>query len=126
MVKDEPSLVLQTPTNNNQIVLAKEPLPTGEAAFKKYCKVSITRNKQQHKTHVCIGCHLLTNCSIGNIKFHSKENHLLVWLKKECIFMEADSLGTDRPVTIGYFTKSIHAHPHIQLPRQSHRPAHAG
>jgi len=33
------------------------------------------------------------------------ENHLLAWLKKERIFIEADSLGTDRPVTIGYFTK---------------------
>ncbi len=29
----------------------------------------------------------------------------MAWLKKERIFIEADSLGTDRPVTIGYFTK---------------------
>ncbi len=105
MLKDEPSLVLRAPNNDNQIVLAKDSLPTGETAFKKYCKVNITRNKQQCKTHVCVGCHLLTNRSIGNIKFHSAENHLLAWLKKERIFIEADNLGTGRPVTIGYFTK---------------------
>jgi len=105
MLKDEPSLVLRTPTNDAQIVIAKDSLPTGETAFKKYCKVNITRNEKQRQTHVCVGCHLLTNRSIGNIKFHSAENHLLAWLKKERIFIEADSLGTDRPVTIGYFTK---------------------
>jgi len=103
MLKDESSLVLRTPNNNSQIVLATQSLLTGEAAFKKYCKVSVTRNKQHCQTHVCIGCHLLTNHSISNIKFHSAENHLLAWLKWACIFIKADSLVTDRLVTIGYF-----------------------
>jgi len=47
----------------------------------------------------------MSNCSLGNIKFKSKESHLLTWLKKEYVFIESDGLGTDRPVTIGYFTQ---------------------
>jgi len=113
MLKDESSLVLRTSNNDSQIVLATQSLPTGEAAFKKYCKVSVTRNEQHRQTHVCIGCHLLSNRSIGNIKFHSAENHLLAWLKKARIFIEADSLGTDRPVTIGYFTQIAATFTHL-------------
>jgi len=113
MLKDESSLVLRTPNNDSQIILATQSLPTGEVAFKKYFKVSVTRNEQHRQTHVCIGCHLLTNRSIGNIKFHSAENHLLAWLKRERIFIEANSLGTDRPVTISYFTKIASTFTHL-------------
>jgi len=38
-------------------------------------------------------------------KFQSTEGNLLDWLKKECVFIESDSLKTDCQVTIGYFTK---------------------
>jgi len=48
---------------------------------------------------------VLSARSLGNIKFKSNDNHLLAWLKKARVFIEADSLGTERPVTIGYFTK---------------------
>jgi len=48
---------------------------------------------------------MLSNHSISNIKFNSKDNQLLTWLKKEQVFLESDSLGVDQPVTIGYLTK---------------------
>jgi len=48
---------------------------------------------------------VLSNRTLGNIKFRSPDGNLLAWLKKEKIFLESDSLGIDRPVTIGYFTK---------------------
>jgi len=105
MLKDKSSLVLRTPSNDQQLVLASDRLPTGEKAFKQFFKVSTTRNDNKNQTHVCIGCHVLSDRSLGNIKFRSKDNHLLAWIKKANIFIEADSLGTDRPVTIGYFTK---------------------
>jgi len=54
---------------------------------------------------VCIGCHILCNQSLGNIKFQSPEGNHLTWLKKECIFLESDTMGINHPVTIGYFTK---------------------
>jgi len=105
MIKDEPSLVLRTPSNDNQIVLATTSVPKGETEFKKYFKVSTTRIERQNQMQVCIGCHVLSNRSLGNIKFRSTDGHLLAWLKKERIFLESDMLGIERPVTIGYFTK---------------------
>jgi len=93
MIKDEPSLVLRTPTNDQQIDLATMPLPAGEKAFKKYCTVLTPRSERQNQNHVCIGCYVLSNQSLGSIKFHSNENHLLAWLKKAKVFIELDSLG---------------------------------
>jgi len=80
-------------------------LPAREKAFKQFCTVSTPRAERQNQNHVCIGCHVLSNRSLGSIKFHSTDNHLLTWLKKAKVFIESDSLGTDRPVTVGYFTK---------------------
>jgi len=105
MIRDEPSLVLRTFTNDEQIVIASESLPSGEKAFKEYFKVSTTRIEKQNQTHICIGCFVLSNRSISSIKFNSTDNHFLTWLKKERVFVESDSLGVDRPVTIGHFTK---------------------
>jgi len=105
MIKDEPSLVLRTPNNAEQIEIISARLPMGKTEFKKFFKVSTTRVDKQQQTHVCIGCHVLSNRSLGNIKFQSKENHLLTWLKKARVFIEADSLGIERPTMIGYFMK---------------------
>jgi len=105
LLKDESLLVLWTPNNDDQIVLDSASLLIGEKAFKKFFKVSTPQATKQNQTHVCIGCQVLSNCTLGNIKFRSPEGNLLAWLKKEKIFVESDSLGIDRPVTIGYFTK---------------------
>jgi len=105
MIKDEPSLVLCTANNDNQIVLASESIPTGEKAFKQFFHVSTPRAERQHASHVCIGCRVLSNRTLGNIKFHSPETHLLAWLKKAKVFIESDTLGIERPVTVGYLTK---------------------
>jgi len=48
---------------------------------------------------------MMTDCSLGNIKFCSNDPHLLSWLKRERVFLESDGLGTDRLITISYFTK---------------------
>ncbi len=105
MLKDEPSLVLRTPTNDKQIIIASDSLPTGEKEFKQYCKVSTARSERSQSSHVCIGCHVMSDRSLGNIKFRSNAKNLLTWLKQERVFLESDGLGTERPVTIGYFTK---------------------
>jgi len=105
MIKDESSLVLRTASNDKQILLASDSIPTGESEFKKFFKVTTLRNDKQGKSHVCIGCHVLSDRSLGNIKFHSADNNLLDWLKKEHVFLESDSLGIDRPVTVGHFVK---------------------
>jgi len=105
MLKDKPSLVISTATNDKQIDLASAPIPAGENEFKKFFKVSTLQVEKQKQMHVCIRCYVLSNRSIGNIQFQSTDNHLLNWLKKERVFIEADSLGIDHPVTISYFTK---------------------
>jgi len=105
LLKDEPSLVLCTASNDEQIVLSSAPIPTGETAFKKFFKVSTTRIEKQNSTNVCIGCYVLSDRSLSHIKFKSPENNLLTWLKKERIFLDSDSLGIERPTTIGYFTQ---------------------
>jgi len=40
IIKDEPSLVLQTANNDKQLALISESLPTGEKAFKQFFTVS--------------------------------------------------------------------------------------
>jgi len=105
ILKDEPSLVLQTQNNEKQIILVSELLPTQEADFKKFFKVTTIHLEHQNKMQVCIGCHVLSNHSLSNIKFCSPDGNFVPWLKCECIFLESDSLGIDCPVTIGYFTK---------------------
>jgi len=105
MIKDKPSLVLRTPSNDQKIVIMSALLPTREADFKKYFKVSNPRSEKTNPLHICIGCHVLSNCSLGKIKHQSNDGNLLAWLKRECVYLEAYNLGIDRPVTIGHFTK---------------------
>ncbi len=92
MLKDEPSLVLCTPTNDQQIELAMVPLPTGEKAFKQFFCVSTPCAERMNTTHVCISCHMLSNRSLSSIKFHSTDSHLLAWLKKAKVFIEHQSV----------------------------------
>jgi len=113
MLKDKPSLVLWTAANNKQIDLVSAVIPTGKNEFKKFFKVSTTRNEKQNKMHICISCHVLSNWTLGNIKFQSTDGNLLAWLKKEKIFIESDSLGINRLVTIGYFTKIASSFTHL-------------
>jgi len=113
MIKDKPSLVLCTFNNDEQIVLTLASLLSGEKSFKKYFKVRMTRIEKQSQTHVCIGCYVLSNCSLSSIKFNSMENHLLTWLKKECVFIKSYSLGVNCPITIGYFMKIVSELTHL-------------
>jgi len=105
MLKHESSLVLCTSENDLQVILATTSLPTGKSEFQKYFTVSTSRIVTKNQSNVCIGCHVVSDRSLGQIKFQSKDNHFLAWLKQERIFIESDSLGTDRPITIGYLTK---------------------
>jgi len=105
MLKDEPSLVLCTESNDEQIVLSSASIPSSEKTFKKFFKVSTTRVEKQNSTNVCIGCYVLSDRSLSQIKFKSPDSHLLTWLKKERIFVDSDSLGIERPTTIGHFTQ---------------------
>ncbi len=56
---------------------------------------------------------MLSNRTLGNIKFQSPDGNLLAWLKKEKIFIELDNLGIDHLVTIRHFTKNNSTLTHI-------------
>jgi len=105
MLKDKSSLVIHTPENDKQVILATTPLPTGKSEFQKFFTVSTSQIIMKNQSNVCIGCQVLSNCSLGQIKFQSKDNHFLAWLKQAWIFIESDSLGIDCPITISYLTK---------------------
>jgi len=105
MLKDKSSLVLCTPDNEQQIILASTPTPTNKIDFQKFFTVSTMRIVTKNQSNVCIGCRLLSERSLSNIKFKSPNKNLLAWLKQAQVFIESDSLGTARPVTIGYLTK---------------------
>jgi len=105
MLKDKLSLVLCTASNDEQIVLSLVSILMGETTFKKFFKVSTTCMEKQNSTTVCIGCYMLSNHSLSQIKFKSPDNHLLTWLKKEHIFVDSDSLGIERLTMIGYITQ---------------------
>jgi len=113
LLKDEQSLVLRTPSNDQQLILNTQVIPTGEKAFKQFFTVSTPRAERQKQQYVCIGCHVLSNRTISNIKFHSETTNLLDWLKKNKVFLESDHLGIERPITIGYFSKIAPEHTHL-------------
>jgi len=61
--------------------------------------------------HIIIGCCLLSKRSIHEIKFDTTMTKQFIdWLKREKIFIESDSLGITKTMTIGYLTK---LHPRI-------------
>jgi len=73
----------------------------------------MTRIERKNQSQVCIGCHVLSNRSLGNIKFCSQDVYLLTWLKKERVFLESDNLGNHCPTMIGYFTKIAGTYMHL-------------
>jgi len=83
MLKDKLSLVLCSSGNNQQIILATMPLPTSKPEFHNssmYWQLALLPRISQ--MYACIGCKLLSNCTLSSIKFKSSINHLLAWLKQ--------------------------------------------
>jgi len=58
------------------------------------------------KPHIIVGCHLMSECTVQEIKFDTtKTTKFLDWLQKEKIFIEFDSLGIKKTTTVSYLTK---------------------
>ncbi len=82
ILKDKLSLVLCTPKNDQQIILATTPIPTNKTKFQKFFNVSTTHIITKNQSNICVSCHLLSNQSLSSIKFKSMNNHLLAWLNQ--------------------------------------------
>jgi len=103
--KYEPSIVVVNPTTNAQIVLSTTPLPTNEDEFKKFFTITTDARATTNQQRVVIGCTLLSERTITEIKFDRTKPELLEWMKNQKIFVESDSLGVNKTTTIGYLTR---------------------
>jgi len=104
LTKYEPSLVLVNPTTKEQLILATTQIPTNEAEFKKLFTIS-TDSRASNQQRIVIGCHLRSEQTINKIKVDKNKPQFLEWLMQQNIFIESDTLGIDKTITIGYLTK---------------------
>jgi len=112
LIKYEPSLVIVNPTTKEQLILATTQIPTNKAEFKKLFTIS-TDLRASNQQRVVIGCHLHSEHTINEIKFDKDKPQFLKWLTNQNIFIESDSLGVDKTITIGYLMK-LHPPTHQQ------------
>jgi len=80
LVKTEPSIVVVNSTNQGQLVIAKDPLPTNEATFKQYFMVSTKTRAKKNQQHMIIGCKLLSERTMKDIKFDKTRPQFMNWL----------------------------------------------
>jgi len=105
LLKAEPSITVVNPTNKQQIILSHDQIPTTEAEFKKFFTVSMDTRANTKQQHIIVGCHLLSERTIREIKFDKTKKSFLDWLANERVFIESDSLGTARTASIGYLAR---------------------
>jgi len=94
-----------SPTTNAQIVLSTDPIPTNKEEFKKFFTIMTDTRATTKQQHVVIGCNLLSERTIKEIKFDRNKPQLLEWMKTNQIFVESDSLGVNKTTTIGYLMR---------------------
>jgi len=76
-----------------------------ETEFKKFFMVLLdtcTNTKQQH---IIIGCHILSKCTLQEIKFDKTKTSFLDWLVQEKVFIESATFGVNRTITVGYLAR---------------------
>jgi len=105
LIKCEPSIAVADPINKNTIVLSSDPFPTNESEFKKFFAISTDTRATANKQHIIIGCQLLSERTMKEIKFDKSKPQFLEWLDKNKIFIESDSLGVNKTTTVGYIMK---------------------
>jgi len=97
MLKYDSSITVIIPNDNNQLVLANNKIPTSEADFKKYFTVTTDMQKAGNKSSVIIGCTIMCDHPLRDIKFDTTTQHKFIdWLKKEIFFVDSDSLGVKK------------------------------
>jgi len=108
MIKYDSTITIIIPNESKQISLSTDAIPATEAEFKKFFTVdaeTTTGNKPQ----VIVGCYVTSDRTLKEIKFDSTRTITFMdWLKKEKIFIDADSLGVRKTATIGYLFKLHH------------------
>ncbi len=106
MMKYDSTITVTNTSDENQIQLAHDVVPTSEEEFKKYFTVTNDTRLVGTPPHVIVGCHMMSNRSVCDIKFDTTTTTKFIdWLKQEKIFIESDLLGITKMTTVGYLTK---------------------
>jgi len=94
MLKYDSTITITNYKDNQQIQLNTEAILTNETEFTKYFMVTQDTHPANSKPHIIIGCWIMSNRPIRDIKFDmTMQTKLIDWLKKEHIFLKSDSLG---------------------------------
>jgi len=106
MLKYDLTIMVVNIHNKDQLQLATDAVLTTEAEFTKYFTVINDTHPTGKQPHIIVGCHLMSERTIHNIKFDTTHTmKLLDWLSKHKIFIESDSLGITKTSMIGYLSK---------------------
>jgi len=98
-------------TADSVFYLAHDKFPNDEEQFRKYFHVHAPAKHQKHRNKTVIGCVILSNRTIQEIKKAYTDAHdMMKWLQKHHVYLEADSLGTTKICTVGYL---FNIHPRI-------------
>jgi len=84
MMKYDSTITVTSMFDDNQIQLAHDVVPTSEEEFKKYFTVTNDMCLVGTPPHVIVGCHLMSNRTMCNIKFDTMATTKFIdWLKQE-------------------------------------------
>jgi len=102
LLKVELSIIVVNPTNNKQLELRNDKIPTTEAKFKQFFMVSMDMHANTKQQHIIIRCTICSERTLRKIKFDKTKKSFLDWLANKKVFVESDTLGVSHTVLIGY------------------------
>jgi len=110
-IRHDPDIVVHSLNTDELLYPAHDPMPMKEAEFKEFFFVHLTPKRPIYCNKVTIGCHILSNKMITELKKSTLEDHTMMeWLTNNHVYLEVDSLGWEMIRTIGYF---FNIHPRI-------------
>jgi len=103
MLKYDNTIVFHSLVNDELLYPQYDPFPMKEIEFENYFTVHPIPKRSIHRNSITIGCNMFSMKTIKELKTtKADENTLLLWLKANHIFVEADTLGRKTIRTVGY------------------------
>jgi len=84
MLKYDSTITVINTSDEHQLQLAHNVIPTSEEEFKKYFTVTNDTHPVGTPPHVIVGCHMMSDRSMQDIKFDTTTTTKFInWLKQE-------------------------------------------
>ena len=110
-IRHDPDIAIHSLDTDDLLYPAHDPMPMKEADFKEFFFVHPTPKRPIYRNKVTVGCRILSNKTITELKKSTLEDHTMMeWLTNNHVYLEVDSLGRETIRTIGYF---FNVHPRI-------------